>query len=280
MSNTIIPQQPELPNESPFDAIRQVRADGSEFWSARDLMSLMGYSAWRNLLVPIGRAMQSAANQGMDVAKHFAESRKVSASGPDQQDFSLSRMAAYLVAMNGDPNKPEVAAAQAYFAIRTREAEVREQPKQLSGPELMAAALLEAHSVMEAQAQQLEAARPAIEYQARYVSNDDAVTVEAWGMQYGLTGPAAFKLLRDQCDVIRRINIGDRWSEKDKRVKPTYEYRARAGKKSYDWFTLRPQHNAPRHHNGQVRQTLYIRQAYAIELAKYVGLVAKETSNV
>ena len=27
---------------SPFDAVRQVRADGTEFWSARDLMPLMG----------------------------------------------------------------------------------------------------------------------------------------------------------------------------------------------------------------------------------------------
>lgn len=115
---------PDLFGASPFDAIHQTREDGSEFWSARDLMPLLGYSAWRNLEVPIQRAMKAAGNQGHDVEQHFAGSRKVAASGPDATDYHLSRFAAYLVAMNGDPNKPEVAAAQAYFAVKTREAEV------------------------------------------------------------------------------------------------------------------------------------------------------------
>jgi hypothetical protein len=44
-----------------------------------------------------------------------------------REDFELSRFACYLVAMNGDPRKPEIAAAQAYFAIRTRQAEVVEK---------------------------------------------------------------------------------------------------------------------------------------------------------
>lgn len=109
---------------SPFDAIRQVRPDGTEFWSARDLMPLLGYSAWRNFRVPLERAMASASNQGHDVTMNFAGSRKASRTNP-AEDFQLSRFAAYLVAMNGDPNKPEVAAAQAYFAIRTREAEAQ-----------------------------------------------------------------------------------------------------------------------------------------------------------
>lgn len=112
---------------SPFDAIRRTRPDGSEYWSARDLMPLMGYSAWRNFGVPLQRAMMTAQNQGHDVQRHFARSRKVAASGPDAEDCELSRFAAYLVAMNGDPRKPEVAAAQAYFAIRTRQAEAVEQ---------------------------------------------------------------------------------------------------------------------------------------------------------
>lgn len=135
-----------IPGQSPFDAIRQVRPDGTEFWSARDLAPVMGYANWRNFMVPIERAMKAAENQGHDVSTNFAGSRKVSGQrGPASEDFELSRFAAYLVAMNGDPNKPEVASAQAYFAIQTR---VAETTPALTGEELLAHAVLEAASTI------------------------------------------------------------------------------------------------------------------------------------
>src|SRR5690625_4731338 len=161
------------PSASPFDAIKRTRLgeDGAEYWSARDLMPLMGYSAWRNFEVPLHRAIASAENQGVDVDSNFARSRKVVTEGKmPQVDYLLSRFAAYLVAMNGDPNKPEVAAAQHYFAVKTREAEVA-PVRELTGPELMAKALLEAQSTLEAKDQQIAQLEPKAEAFDGYIGS-------------------------------------------------------------------------------------------------------------
>ncbi len=148
---------------SPFDAICQVRADGSEFWSARGLMPLMGYSSWRNFLVPVERAKQTAVNQGHDLASNFAGSRKISGT-KSGNDFELTRFAAYLVAMNGDPNKLEVAAAQAYFATQTRAAEVA----------VTAPSSVTVFDLMRAQIDQIEAAQRVAEEAKAIASKTDA----------------------------------------------------------------------------------------------------------
>lgn len=128
---------------SPFDDLQRVRPDGSEYWSGRELMPIMAYGRWHEFMKPLKRAMQAAANQNIAVSSNFCRSTKVSGRrGPVQEDYELSRFAAYLVAMNGDPNKPQVAAAQAYFAIRTREAETR--PVRPAVPQNYAEALREA----------------------------------------------------------------------------------------------------------------------------------------
>jgi len=110
---------------SPFDAIRMTDPVDGDLWSARDLMPLLGYDEWRNFAGVIDRAQAACANAGVRVTGNFVAANKVSgARGPAQLDFILSRYACYLVAMNGDPRKPEIAAAQTYFAIKTREAEI------------------------------------------------------------------------------------------------------------------------------------------------------------
>ncbi|MCD2096571.1 phage antirepressor KilAC domain-containing protein [Rhodococcus rhodochrous] len=135
-----------IAGQSPFDAIRQTRPDGTEFWSARDLMNVEGYQRWEKFKTGLSRAMATAKNQGHDVDSNFRRSEKVSGSrGPAAEDYELSRFAAYLVAMNGEPNMPAVAQAQAYFAIQTR---VAETTPALTGEELLAHAVLEAASTI------------------------------------------------------------------------------------------------------------------------------------
>ena len=113
-------------------SIARTDAEGNAFWSARDLMPLMGYrnvNAWQPFRANvIRRAEKSAENTGMTCQfMHVHEVIKRHQGGTTERaDVHLDRMAAYLVAMNGDPNKPEVAAAQAYFAMQTRRAELGE----------------------------------------------------------------------------------------------------------------------------------------------------------
>lgn len=113
---------------SAIDYLKHTLPDGTEFWSARDLMQPLGYTEWRKFDGSIQRAMASAEAQGLDLTSNFVGTAKVSgARGPKQKDYKLTRLAAYLVAMNGDPRKPEIAAAQGYFAVQTRRQEIADR---------------------------------------------------------------------------------------------------------------------------------------------------------
>lgn len=122
-----------------FDAIAQSITDESgehiEVWYARELQNVLGYARWENFVVVINRAMESCKTQNINVDDHFREVTKmvVLGSGAQRavQDFMLTRYACYIIAQNGDPKKEEVAFAQSYFAIQTRNAELIEERLQL-----------------------------------------------------------------------------------------------------------------------------------------------------
>jgi hypothetical protein len=121
MTNIITQNQ----SDSPFDSIRHFDKQGNEFWNARELMPLLGYPRWNDFKASIDRAMVSLSVQHgqNEVSKHFSGAI-LKTNGRPKENYKLSRLASYLIAMNGDPRKPEIASAQSYFVIKTREAEV------------------------------------------------------------------------------------------------------------------------------------------------------------
>lgn len=111
-------------NESPFDSIRHYDENGNEFWYARELMILMGYKQWRSFKQAIDVALDNIELVGDSILGHIADVTQKT-QGRDAEDFKLSRYGAYMTALACDRNKIEVALAKKYFAIKTREAEVK-----------------------------------------------------------------------------------------------------------------------------------------------------------
>lgn len=105
--------------------------DGVEYWFARDLQELLGYSQWRNFLLVIDKAKIACTNAGQAVADHFADVSNMvdvgSGARREIENIMLTRYACYLIAQNGDPRKDEIAFAMNYFAIQTRKQELLEQ---------------------------------------------------------------------------------------------------------------------------------------------------------
>ncbi len=112
-----------------FDDAR--RENGVEYWYARDLYPLLGYLRWENFETAIERAKEACQNSKGSVTDHFRDVTKVIEVGKTAKqeiaDIKLTRYACYLVALNGDPRKTEIAFAQAYFITQTKKMELIER---------------------------------------------------------------------------------------------------------------------------------------------------------
>lgn len=116
---------------SPFDSIKHLDAHGQEYWSARELYPILGYTNWNKFQDVIQRAKDAILMSDTKDEDHFYPEVKLVQTWSWAQrkidDLRLSRRACYQIAMNGNPKKEPVALAQMYFASQTRKQELYQE---------------------------------------------------------------------------------------------------------------------------------------------------------
>jgi DNA-damage-inducible protein D len=92
------------------------KTNGTRYWSAREVMSALGYDNWSDFYKRvINRAIGACFSIHVRVDEHFIQDTR-EIGGKAVEDLKLTRFACCLISLNGDPRaNPRVAAAQAYF---------------------------------------------------------------------------------------------------------------------------------------------------------------------
>jgi DNA-damage-inducible protein D len=60
-----------------FEGLKRTNEHSAEYWSARDLQTMLGYSQWRRFDDAIKRAMTSCETSGNNPEYHFAGTGKM-----------------------------------------------------------------------------------------------------------------------------------------------------------------------------------------------------------
>lgn len=128
MSEDLIPSPAQAHTMNQLELLKKLSAGGQEYWFAREILPVLGYETWRRFQDVIERAKAACAGNQLNHENHFVQTGKMVGVGSEASreiaDYFLSRPACYLIAMNGDPTKPQIAAAQVYFAVQTRRMEL------------------------------------------------------------------------------------------------------------------------------------------------------------
>lgn len=93
-----------------------VNSNGFQYWWASDLARMLGYQSLTAFRSPLNKAMMVCHSLGINIIDNFVAQRRL-LDGKPIEDHRLTRFACYLVALNCDSKKQEVARLQGYFAI-------------------------------------------------------------------------------------------------------------------------------------------------------------------
>ena len=114
-----------------FESIRHINEYDQEYWSARELYPILGYTNWNKFQDLISRAREAINTSGTNTDDHFYPEVKMVSTGSGAkrsiEDIRLTRRACYQIAMNGDTKKEPIALAQMYFASQTRKQELMQE---------------------------------------------------------------------------------------------------------------------------------------------------------
>ena len=229
--------------------IRTLVIDGEPWWVASDLSQALGYSATSAMLRSLDAEDKGVQDLhtpgGMQAVAIVSEPGMYSAilrsQAPNASDFKrwVTREVLPTIRKTGGYSRSEVNALPQSYGEALR----------------MLADEVETRAALEAK---VEADEPKVAYVDEFVTNDDSVLFRVAASEIGVAeGELRDRLLTHKW--IYKTLIGSRWSPSKGREVREFEYRAAAA--HADKFRSMPQHNAPRHHNGQVRTTLYIRSA-------------------
>jgi DNA-damage-inducible protein D len=247
--------------DSPFDALKRTDERG-DYWTGRDLQPHMEYARWDAFEAVITKARNAlrlieGAESADSNFRHMENNRsKVGRTGTD---WRLTRFAAYLTCMAGDDAKRAVAQGRIYFAVKAREAEVRQELDELEVARRYVKAIEDKRALEAANAElteRLAIVEPKAEYVTGFVdAEEDASILRVFAIQLGTTDPKLREYLKKH-KVLSRRTVESRWSKSKQRFEPVYEWLPYASYRT--WFVPKDQPEAPRLHNGQMRTTLYV----------------------
>ena len=106
--------------QNPFDTIKEIDAEGREWWNSRRLARLMGYMKYWNferLMDKVASYLQK--EKGLNLKEHMVEIEEMAKLGAGTtrqvRSLMLSRTACMAIAVNADQKKSLVKVAKAYF---------------------------------------------------------------------------------------------------------------------------------------------------------------------